>query len=99
MQANLAEPLAVEEIARRLRLSPKRLRTRCRRGLGLTAAGYRRTLRLGRALDLLRETEMSASEIALAAGFASPAAFSRAFRCAFQSAPGQFRKVSPRKPA
>jgi len=99
MQANLSEPLAVEEIARRLRLSPKRLRTRCRRGLGLTPAGYYQKLRLDHALDLLRETEMSASEIALAAGFASPAAFSRAFRGVFQSAPGQFRKVSRRKPA
>jgi AraC family carnitine catabolism transcriptional activator len=94
MLEHLPEPLAVATVARRLRLSPKQLRLRCRNGLGLTPADYYLRLRLETALHLLRSTEMTVTGVAVATGFATLAGFSRTFRKAYQATPRGFRSGS-----
>lgn len=91
MAAHLSEPLELPEIARLLRLSPKRLRLRCHKGLGPSPSDHYLRLRLNHALDLLRSTEMPVTEIAIATGFGSLAGFSRTFRKTFQATPRSFR--------
>lgn len=46
-------------------------------------------MRLNRARELLRQTEMSVINVALACGFASPSHFSKCYRARFGSTPYQ----------
>jgi AraC family carnitine catabolism transcriptional activator len=96
MRMHLAEPLPLSALAERLRQSPKQLRALCRRILGLTPTAYYLRLRLDHALNLLRDTDLTVTEIAFAVGFGGPASFSRSFRSAFGSAPTQFRMAARR---
>ena len=94
MERHLADPLPLAAMARLLGLSPKRLRHRCRKGLGLLPSEVYLRLRLQRALDLLRGTEMPVTEVALATGFASLAGFSRTFRSRFGVTPSGVRAAA-----
>src|SRR6185295_12480553 len=49
-------------------------------------------LRLEKAARLLRYSNQSLTDIALACGFSSSATFSRAFRSGYDTSPSQFRK-------
>ncbi len=67
------------------------LERRFRRALGIGPAGYLRRLRMDRAAELLRSTDMPVSGVALECGYADPAAFARAFRRETGTAPGHAR--------
>ena len=43
--------------------------------------------------SLLRETDLSVTEIAMASGFASPMVFIKTFRSRFGHSPGQYRRA------
>ncbi|KIC14259.1 GlxA family transcriptional regulator [Leisingera sp. ANG-Vp] len=92
MAASLQDPRPLQEIADSLRLSLKALRLRCQRGLGMAPKAYYLQLRLSYARDLLRNTEMPVTEVGLAAGFASPASFSRLFKSRYQHSPRALRR-------
>ena len=53
--------------------------------------GYYRALRLARAQNLLRNSALSLTEVALATGFASSSHFSRAYTAEFGEAPSRYR--------
>ncbi len=91
MSENLAEPLAITEIAERLGTTQKRLLSRCRRGFCETPARHYSNLRLENALGLLQTTELSITEVAVSTGFLSLAGFSRAFRNQYGISPRAFR--------
>jgi len=59
---------------------------------GETLNNFTNRLRLEKAARLLRYTDRSLTDIALACGFSSSATFSRAFRSAYDTSPSQFRK-------
>lgn len=92
MMDNLQEPLPLTQIAASLALSLKSLRLRCQRGLGMTPKAYYLQLRLSYARDLLCNTQMPVTEVGLAAGFASPASFSRLFKSAYHHSPRALRR-------
>lgn len=96
MTAHLSEPLELAEIADRLGLSPKRLRTRCVKGLGQVPSQVYLRLRLDHALDLLRNTEIPVTDIAIATGFGSLAGFSRTFKATYRATPRSFRAGAAR---
>jgi len=52
-----------------------------------------RDLRLDHGRSLLRETDLSVTEIAMASGFASPMVFIKTFRSRFGHSPGQYRRA------
>jgi len=79
MEANLAEPLSLADIADTLALSRRQLERLFHDRLGTSAGRQYLTLRLTRAMALLRETELAVTEVAMACGFASPTHFARAF--------------------
>lgn len=93
MSSSLADPLPLTHIAADLGLSPKQLRSRCRKLLGRTPAEVYRDLRLARADRLIRDTTLSVAEIARATGFASPSAFTRSYRATHGHAPRTIRKA------
>lgn len=82
----------LEQIAVRLRLPPWTLR----RKLAEEGTQYRALLNLTRrdlALAYIRDTEASFGEIAYLLGFASPAAFQRAFKRWTEQTPGDWRRL------
>ncbi|WP_323770249.1 GlxA family transcriptional regulator [Antarctobacter sp.] len=93
MAAHIENPLPVERVAAELELSPKQLRLRCRKGLSQTPAQIYTGLRLDRAAQLISTTELSVQEVARAAGFASPSAFTRSYRARFGAPPRSQRRA------
>lgn len=92
METHLDEPIAQSELAERVGLSSRQLQRLFADELASTPAAWYRRLRLEQARQLLRDTDMSVTEIALAVGFRSAAAFSRAYRQHFDHAPGRARR-------
>jgi AraC-like DNA-binding protein len=72
-------------------MSERTLRRRIMAEVGMTWEAYRRLSRVLRAISLLRDAEVSITEVAAQCGFGSAAAFSRAFRLAMREAPREYR--------
>lgn len=87
MMANLEKGLPLTKIASSLGLSLKQLRRRSVSATGQTPGQLYQIARLERAEQLVQNTELPVSEIAKAAGFASPSAFTRAYRLHFHTTP------------
>lgn len=91
MEANVSEPLALDQLAEIAGLSPRQLNRLFREKLGRSTMRYYRDLRLDKAQNLLRNSPLSLTEIALATGFASSSHFSRVFAESFGQAPSTYR--------
>jgi AraC family carnitine catabolism transcriptional activator len=98
MEQSIEEPLSCAALARRLRLSPRRLQRLFRRELSSTPSQQYRKLRLAKAHALLQQTDLPVTEIAFSAGFSSPAHFSRLYRRSFGRAPSADRRQSTDAP-
>jgi transcriptional regulator GlxA family with amidase domain len=99
MEQNLGEPLTMDEVARRVGLSPRQLERRFQHVTGASPTAAYRKLRLRYASWLLNNTALSVTEVAIEAGFADGAHFSRQFRDAYGHPPSQHRPASPRAAA
>lgn len=99
MLATVANPLPLTELAASLGSSPKQLRLRCQKGLGITPAQACQALRLDLAHHLVIETGQNVAEIAKEAGFASASSFTRAFRARFGHSPRALRKAAILSPS
>ncbi len=93
-RANLGKDQTVERLARSLHLSVSTLERCTRRYLGMTPQCLLRRIRMHRARHLLTSSSLRIGEIALACGYESFSAFSRAFRKHYGRAPGWFRSPS-----
>ncbi len=80
----------VDWLASEVGISTRQLQRRIRASLGLSAAGYIRTLRLQRAGQLLQARTGTVSEIAYAVGFMDANYFSRLFRQTFGVTPSDY---------
>lgn len=79
MKANLEEPVTLEQAAARTGQSRRTLERAFQKYLGTSPARYYLSLRLEHGHQLLSQTAMSVTEVALACGFVSPAHFSRRY--------------------
>jgi transcriptional regulator GlxA family with amidase domain len=93
MEANLAEPLPTEDIARLAGVSRRQLERLFRQHLGALPSRWYLELRLQRAQRQLRQTHQSVLQIGLACGFASGPHFSNAYRAHFGRTPRDERSV------
>jgi transcriptional regulator GlxA family with amidase domain len=91
MESNIADPLPLPQLARIAGLSPRQLNRVFRQHLGETPQARYRRVRLERARNLLRNSALSLTEVALATGFASSSHFSRAYREEFGDPPSRYR--------
>src|SRR6056297_430609 len=91
MESNIADPLSLPHLAQIARLSPRQLNRLFRQHLGQTTHAYYRRLRLDKARNLLRNSALSLTEVALATGFASSSHFSRAYRAEYGQPPSRYR--------
>lgn len=87
MEANIAEPLATEEIARLVGVSLRQLERLFKQHMGELPSRWYLSLRLQRAQRLLRQTPQSVMQVGLACGFASGPHFSNAYRSFFGHTP------------
>ena len=97
IRSHLAEPVTVRQMADLINHSERQLRRRFLKATGESPIQYLVRLRIEQAQDLLRESNLTATEIALAAGFTSPAYFSRTFKKQSGMSPGDYRKMVRRK--
>lgn len=87
MEANVAEPLPTEEIARLVGVSRRQLERLFRQHLDALPSRWYLALRLERARRLLRQTSQSVLQVGLGCGFASGPHFSNAYRAHFGHTP------------
>jgi len=94
MEAAIEEPVALSELTRRTGVSQRQLERLCKRYLGATPAQYYVQLRLERARRMLRQTDMSVAEVAIACGFISLSHFAKVYRRHYGLSPREDRKAS-----
>jgi AraC family transcriptional regulator len=88
----LGSPVKLADIAGRLGTSPFRLCRVFRKETGSTIHAYRTRLRLAAALEILRQSSRSLTEIALGLGFSSHSHFTAAFRREYGLTPSALRR-------
>jgi transcriptional regulator GlxA family with amidase domain len=91
MEANIEEPLSLDELADAVKISRRQIERLFKRHLGSVPTRYYLELRLRRARELLLLTNMSIMDVAVACGFQSPPHFSKCYRNHFNYPPGQER--------
>ena len=91
MEANLADPLSLAEIAYHVGLSRRQVERLFEREMGLSPARYYLEMRLDRARHLLRQSQMPIVEIAIACGFVSASHFAKCYRELHARSPQQER--------
>ncbi|QUD88331.1 GlxA family transcriptional regulator [Phenylobacterium montanum] len=94
MEQHLTNPMPITEIADRLRLSTRHLERLFRDAVGVRPAIFYRELRLRYARWLLDHTDRSVTDIALEAGFADCAHFSRQFKAMAGVSPSERRTAA-----
>ncbi|MCO6060269.1 GlxA family transcriptional regulator [Pseudomonas sp. MOB-449] len=95
MQRHSEAPLSSRELADLVSVTPRQLERLFRLHLKETPSNFYLGLRLDKARQLLRQTDMSVLEVALACGFESSSYFSRTYRARFSSCPSQDRHEHP----
>lgn len=96
MQQHLAEPIEIGELAAQLQVSPQHLMRVFHNVTGKTPLQYLNHLRLIRARDLIRYTDMSMKEIARQVGFRHAHYFTRLFHRHEGITPSAYRDAIPR---
>ncbi|MDH4480531.1 MAG: GlxA family transcriptional regulator [Rhodoferax sp.] len=94
MEANLEEPLSLDEIASLVGVSRRQIERLFKRYVGEVPTKYYLDMRLRRARSLLLQTAMSVMEVAVACGFQSPPHFSKCYRDLFGHTPSAERRNS-----
>jgi AraC family transcriptional regulator len=94
LEANPAAPPTLEEMGKRMDLSPIYLARAFKASTGCTPAGYVRRLRVERARARLRESNVPLAELAAELGYSDQAHFTRQFRQATGRPPGAYRRHS-----
>ncbi len=95
MDRAYAEPLDVAALARHAHVSPAHFSRRFKAAFGETPHQYLLTRRMERAKHLLRETDLSVTEVSLKVGFLSLGSFSASFKRIVGTTPREFRRRWP----
>jgi two-component system response regulator YesN len=84
--------ITLDEISRRLRVTPEYLGTLFHREVGMSFSTYIRNVRIDKAKELLCGTQLKLYEIAEKTGYSDPKYFSKVFREATGLTPAEYRK-------
>lgn len=87
-------PWTVESLAQEAGMSRSRFAERFRDLLGMSPMAYLSEWRLQKALAMLDDSRASVQQIAVQAGYQSPAAFTRAFATRFGAPPTEYRRAA-----
>jgi transcriptional regulator GlxA family with amidase domain len=94
MEANLEEPLSLDELANYVDLSRRQLERLFQKYLHSSPSRYYLKLRLIRARQLLKQTPISIVELSVVCGFVSTPHFSKCYRECFGIPPSDERLVT-----
>ncbi|HCT4817595.1 HTH-type transcriptional regulator CdhR [Pseudomonas aeruginosa] len=97
MERHTEPPLTTLELAERIQVTRRQLERLFSVHLDDTPSNFYLGLRLDKARQLLRQTDLSVLQVSLACGFESPSYFSRSYRARFTASPSQDRAVLPLK--
>ncbi|MEL7257082.1 MAG: GlxA family transcriptional regulator [Pseudomonadota bacterium] len=89
MRNSIEDPLKLNEIAAEIGVSVRQLERLFQTVLNTSPSRYYITTRLEKARHLLRQTDMSVTEISVLCGFGSPTHFSRAYRKIYNVPPSK----------
>lgn len=92
LDARLAEPVSLAELAAIARLSPFHFTRAFRASTGHPPHRYHMHLRVERAKEMLQATDMAVTEIALSLGFDSSQTLARVFRKCVGCTPSEWRR-------
>jgi len=92
MENHVADPLDLKQLAGLCGLGQRQLNRLFDERLGRSTMAFYRDLRLEKARNLLTQSPLTITEIALATGFASSAHFSKSFRDSFSVPPSALRR-------
>jgi AraC-like DNA-binding protein len=92
LRTHLDEPLSLAALTKHLGFSRARVFELFKAETGLAPHQYLVRLRLEKAMELLRNSRLSVTDIALAAGFASGQHLSRVFRTYYGETPSEWRE-------
>ncbi len=92
MEQHVEDPLSSDALGLRVRITRRQLERLFQDHLGTSPVHFYLRLRLERARHLLRQSSLDVTEIALASGFNSASAFSRAYRRHYSVSPRQDRQ-------
>lgn len=95
MEANIEEPLELEDLAAMAGISRRHLERLFLKHLKCSPSRYYLTIRINRARQLLRQTSMMIIEVATACGFVSTPHFSKCYRGFFGVPPSSERTCEP----
>jgi len=93
MEANVEEPIHLDELARYVAISRRQLERLFQKYLNCSPSRYYMKLRLMRARQLLKQTPLSILEVAMVCGFVSTAHFSKCYREYFGIPPRDDRAI------
>ncbi|MGI9336548.1 MAG: GlxA family transcriptional regulator [Gammaproteobacteria bacterium] len=99
MEANVEEPMSLDELSRHVGLSRRQLERLFQKHLSCVPTRYYLELRLARARQLLLQTSMSIVDVAFASGFVSAPHFSKCYRDFFGFPPRDERRLKGARPA
>lgn len=91
MDRAFSQPLDVHALARVAHVSPAHFSRQFRATFGESPHRYLQRRRVERAMELLRETERSVTDICFDVGFGSLGTFSRTFRAVVGESPSAYR--------
>lgn len=91
MEENISNPLPVSELSKIAGISGRQLNRIFKRSTGETAIENYRSLRLDFAMNLLRSSALSITQIAVATGFSGSSHFTTAFRERYGCLPSSLR--------
>lgn len=94
MESHIEEPVSPVLLAQDAGMSTRQLERLFRRYLNRSPKRYYMELRLGKARNLLMQTDMSVINVALACGFTSPSHFSKCYRALYKTTPYRERGSS-----
>jgi AraC family transcriptional regulator, carnitine catabolism transcriptional activator len=94
MASTIDEPKSCAEIAEMVGISERHLQRLFQQQLGSGMAQVYHRLRMERAHQLVQQTDLTITEVAVACGFSSLEVFSRTYRKAFSVAPSRDRRQS-----
>ncbi len=95
LERNYDTPVTIEALSREVALSPYHLIRAFRRVYQQTPHQYLVGLRIARAKELLRDSDLSVTAICVAVGFESLGSFSTLFRKVAGISPSAYRASSP----
>jgi AraC family transcriptional regulator len=99
IEANLAGPIKVDELAQLAGLSASQFTRAFRRSTGVPPHRWHLSARIRRAQQLILDTEQPLAEIALSVGFADQSHFANTFTRWIGVSPGTWRREQRTAPA